>query len=105
MPTNSSNTEVPILIDFQLNPGAYEVSLSPQDIAQKSTETLDKAMTTIQQMARRVISTIQTIPQQPSQIEVEFGIVLSMEAGALISKAGMDATINVKLTFGSKESK
>lgn len=89
----------PILVDFQLSPGAYEVSLSPQDIAQKSAEALDKAMDAIHHMAHHVAATIDGLPRRPKQVEVEFGIVLKAEVGALISKAGMDATINVKFTL------
>ena len=91
--------DTPILVDFQPSPGAYEVSLSPQDIAQKSAEALDKAMDTIHHMARRVMAAVDTLPKQPKKIEVEFGIVLNVEVGALISKAGAQSTINVKLTL------
>jgi Trypsin-co-occurring domain 1 len=99
--------EPPVLVDFQLGPGVYDVSLSPADIAQKSVEALNQAMHVIQHMAYRVVTTVRTMPERPSEIEVTFGIVLNMEAGALISKAGAEATINVKLTFGagSKEEK
>jgi hypothetical protein len=48
-------------------------------------------------MARRVTATIDSLPKQPKQIEVEFGIVLDMEAGAIIAKAGASATMNIKL--------
>ena len=106
MSTLIPHEDTPILVDFSLSSGTYEVSrLSPQDRFQKSAEAVDKAMDTIRQMAHRVVSTMQTMPKGPSQVEVEFGIVLSVEAGALISKAGMDATINVKLTFESEKSK
>jgi hypothetical protein len=93
----------PILVQFELGPGAYNVSNTPQDLVKKSTEALDKAMHTIQHMAERVVNTVQAMPQQISQVEVEFGIVFTMEAGALISKAGAEATIQVKLTFESKK--
>ena len=97
-----SKTDEPILVQFELGPGAYNVSKTQYDLAQKSAEALDKAMHTIQHMAERVVTTVQAMPKQMSQVEVEFGIVLTMEAGALISKAGAEATINVRLTFESK---
>lgn len=91
--------DTPILVDFQVSPGAYQVSLSPQDIAQKSAEALNQAMSTIHQMAQRVVTTIDALPKKPTQTEVTFGITLNAEVGAIISSAGAEATINVKITF------
>ena len=103
MEREKSDVSEPILVDFPLSAGAYDVSITPQDIAQKSVEALDKAMRTIQHMAQRVVTTVEQMPKKPRQVEVEFGVVLNMEAGALISKAGAEATINVRLVFESKE--
>jgi Trypsin-co-occurring domain 1 len=93
----------PILVEFEPSPGAYEVSLSSEDLAKKSAEALDRAMHTIRQMAQHVIATIDTLPRRPVQVEVDFGIVLNSEANALIAKVGVGATINVKLVLEPKE--
>ena len=95
----TSYDDTPILVDFQVSPGAYEVSLSPQDIAQKSAEALNQAMSTIHQMAQRIVTTIDALPKRPTQTEVTFGITLNAEIGAVVSKAGLEATINIKFTF------
>jgi len=99
MPTFTIDENAPILVDFEYRPGASEVTLSPADIAKRSAEAMDSAMNTIHNIARRVITTVDALPRRPTQIEVEFGIKLAAEAGALITKTGVDATLNVTLTL------
>lgn len=103
MSTFTIDENAPILVEFELLPGAYEVSLSPEEITQKASEALNQAMNTIHNMARRVLATVDSLPRPPAQVEVTFGIVLNMEAGAVIAKAGTSATIDVKLVFEQKE--
>lgn len=103
MTTYQLDENAPIYVEFELRPGAYQVSISPQEIAQKSAEALDKAMSTILQVAHRVIKTVSTLPQDLAQTEVEFGIKFNMETGAVIAKTGMEASINIKLTLKHKE--
>jgi len=95
--------DAPVFVEFELHPGAYEASLSTEDIAKKSAEALDQAMNTIHNMARRVTAMIDTLPKRPAQVEVEFGITLNMEAGAIIAKAGVETTLHVKLVVEGKE--
>ena len=95
--------EARILVEFERQPGAFDVALSsPEDVARKSAEALDSAMDTIHNMARRVIATVDALPHRPTQAAVTFGIKLTAEAGALITKAGVEATINVTLTMEGK---
>lgn len=89
----------PVLVEFEYRPGASEVALSAEDIAKRSAEAMDSAMNTIHNVARRVITTVDALPHRPTQIEVEFGIKLAAEAGALVTKTGVDATLNVRLTL------
>jgi len=93
----------PILVEFELSPGAYDVSLSPEDMSKKATEALNQAMNTIHHMARRIMATVDSLPKRPTQVEVDFGIVLNAEAGALIARTGMSATMNIKLVFEQKQ--
>lgn len=93
----------PILVELTPRPGVQQVSLSPANIAEQSAKALDSAMNTIHHMARRVSATIDALVDRPTQVEVEFGLKLEAEAGAFISKAGVEASLNVKLTWERKE--
>jgi hypothetical protein len=105
MPTTFTIDEnTPIIVEFPTKPGVQQVGrLSPEMIAEKSAEALDKTMHIIHTMARRVTATIDAISVPPKQAEVEFGIIFDSEAGAVLAKAGVECSINVKLTWERKE--
>ena len=99
--TNSTvNQDEPILFEFSIQPGEEEVSLPDvSDLPQKSAEALEQAMGTIKTMAKRTLEAIDTLTNKPTEVEVEFGIKVYAEAGAIISKAGGDGNITVKLRW------
>ena len=59
-------------------------------------------MTTITGMAIRAAQLRDTIPDDFTQAEIELGVKLNSEAGALLAKAGAEGSINVKLTWERK---
>jgi len=88
-----------ILVEFE-ETGLISVS-TETELAEKSVRAINKAMETIREMAQRVADTVQNLPGKPQTVEVDFGLKLSAEAGALIAKTGVGANINVKLTWKS----
>ncbi len=101
MPSFVIDEDAPVLVDFTPGPGIREVAFSADDAAKKAAQALDGAMNTIYHMARRVSAATQALAAPPSEVEVAFGIKLDAEAGALIAKAGVEASISVKLTWRS----
>ncbi len=100
MPTFTIDENAPIIVEFTPQPGVRQVKrTSPQDIAEQSAKALDSAMNSVHHMARRVIDTIDTLTNKPSEVEVSFGLKLDAETGAIIAKAGIEASINVKLKW------
>lgn len=64
---------------------------------------MDKALVVMQSTAQKVNSAIKSIDGIPDHIEVEFGIKFDVEAGVIIAKASMEASLNVKLTWDNLE--
>ena len=102
--------DAPILIEVTPEPGMREVGFlekpGPEqlkEMAEKSTQAVNGAMNAIHNMAQRVIATMDTLSNKPSQVEVEFGIKLDLESGALIAKAGGEANLKVKMTWKRDE--
>jgi hypothetical protein len=60
-------------------------------------------MGTIRLMANRTIATLDTMTNQPSQVEVEFAIKLDAKAGAFLASAGTEGSIKVKLVWDRKK--
>jgi hypothetical protein len=92
----------PIRVQLSPVPGARQVALSPADLLNRSRQALDSAMNTISHMARRTKAAIDALPEQPSEIELSFGLTLNAEGDAVIAKVGGETTLEVTLTWEGK---
>ena len=104
MPAYTIDANEPILVEFTKAPGVEKVTrgmppAAPPNIAEKSAQVLSSAMNAIHNMAQRVKGTIDALPDRPDTVEVSFGLKLDAEAGALVARAGTEASINVKLSW------
>lgn len=93
----------PILIELVEVPGEEEVSLSSVNVAEKSVEALDNAMQTIKYIAQHAVAMVDEleVPNRPTQVEMEFGVKLDVEANAWIAKARGEGNILIRLTWGN----
>ncbi|HOE44966.1 CU044_2847 family protein [Methanothrix soehngenii] len=91
--------DAPILVEFAPSPGMMEVCLLGPDLQKQSAEAVKNAMNTIYNTARQVTDTIDALEVKPSSVDVEFGVTLKGESGALIAKAGVEAAFRVKITW------
>ena len=96
-----------ILVELAPTAGVRSVSISPTDMLEKSKEAMDHAMKSIRGMAKKTVRTIKEIPisERPTTISVEFGLKLNAEGNAVVAKAGMEATLNVTMTWEHKAKK
>lgn len=101
---------VPRSIMIEFPPDEYgvepvaRIKVNPDEVRERSEKALAEAMESIVDMACRVNGLRGRIPQEFSQIEVEFGIKFNWEVGALLAKAGSEANINVTLTWTKPQS-
>jgi hypothetical protein len=101
MPENETAQDITILVEFPDRPGVRAVSLkdSAEELAEKSAQAIDKAMDTVRGMAVRSVKAVKDLTDPPDNIEVEFGIKLDAEAGAMVAKASTEASFNVTLSW------
>ena len=94
-----------ILVDLQPVAGIRSVSIDPKDVIEKSREAIDHAMKSMQGMAKKTVRAIKKIPvsERPHAVEVSFGLKLTAEGNAVVVKGGMEAAINIKMTWNRKE--
>lgn len=76
-----------------------------EDLVKKSEEAMKKAMDTIQNMAERINSTIESNDDnnKPDNVEVQFGLKFDGELDIVIAKAGVEASIIVTLDWDLKK--
>jgi hypothetical protein len=95
-----------ILVDLQPAAGVRSVSaIDPKEIALKSQEAIDHAMQSMRGMAKKTVRAIKKIPisERPNTVEVSFGLKLTAEGNAVVVKGGMEAAINVKMSWTREE--
>ena len=56
-------------------------------------------MNTLRNMAQQVVETLNTLDDQPDQVEVEFGLKLNWEGQAAIAHTSECANFKVKMTW------
>jgi hypothetical protein len=100
-PTFASQTT--ILVDFPPRAGVKAVTSKPEALAARSVAAIDAAMDCIRDMADRVDRAVGGLVKPPSDVEVEFGVKLDAEAGALIARTGVEAHLTVTLKWSSDE--
>lgn len=90
-----------ILVEFAPVAGVRSVSLSPKDAIEKSQEAIEWALKSMRGMAKKTAKAIKEIPvtERPGTLAVSFGLKLTAEGGAVVAKAGVEAGINVTMTW------
>jgi len=79
--------------------GGVVKAARPGEIADKAQDTFEDALDKIKPAAQAIIDKLRALSDAPDEIEVEFGIKLSAEAGAFIASAGVEANYTVTLKW------
>jgi hypothetical protein len=68
-----------------------------EQVLTTATVTLREALEPLAQMSRQVLE--QFAESSPQEVQVDFGVELTAEAGAVLTKAGAGCHLSVKLTW------
>lgn len=68
-------------------------------LIEAASTSLGTALASVRGAASDVLGQFRQMPVRPSKIEVEFGVQLTAQAGAVIAKTSVDGHLNVKLTW------
>ena len=100
MPRFQLDEDAPILVEFTpQSQSENTASLMRTDLEERSAEAIHHAMNTLRNMAQQVIETLNTLDDQPDQVEVEFGLKLNWEGQAAIAHNSERANFKVKMTW------
>ncbi len=100
MPSFKLDEDIPIRVELTPAMGTETESLPLEEqSAETSAAAINNAMNAMRNMAQLVVETLETLPRQPSQVDVAFGIKLDLDGNATLVKAGNDSVIDVKLVW------
>lgn len=89
-----------IKIEIDTTPKQGEVeAVRPREIAEHAQDAFDQAMHAAQASAEKFIQMVKNLSQKPSKVEIEFGLKLDAEVGAMVAKASTDAHYKVTLSW------
>jgi hypothetical protein len=74
----------------------------PQELATKSAQGLVQAMGTVQALANRTSETLAKLPNPPETCELEFGIKMDANAGAIVAQSADEGNLRIKLVWSPK---
>ena len=81
------------------NEGIAEEYAATSDLVTEATITIKEALAPVSAIIQDVRKSIAGKDMAPDELEVEFGIKLTAEAGIIISKIGTEATLNLKASW------
>ncbi|MDD2614674.1 MAG: CU044_2847 family protein [Methanosarcina sp.] len=79
--------------------------MSTKALEEKSTESVDNAMLMIREISKKVVDNIEETPAEfrPSQVELTFNLLLTMNGRAVIAKSEKEKNLKVTLMWKDKE--
>ncbi|MDP9351857.1 MAG: hypothetical protein M3P51_10015 [Chloroflexota bacterium] len=97
-PTESGDV---ILVEVEEAPraGGARRGLSPSDSMERARTSFEEALDKARPIAAGVFSKLRSLDNPPDEIQVEFGISLSAEAGAVLASASTSSNYSVTLTW------
>ena len=69
------------------------------DLVARTDQTLEAALARVQPAAEALLGRFRTLSESPEAVEIEFGISLRAEAGAVIAKGGGEANFKATLRW------
>jgi hypothetical protein len=86
---------------IQATPDGPEISPVSRSSAliETASNSLGTALASVRDAASEVLGQFRQMPVRPSKVEVEFGVQLTAQAGAVIAMTSVDGHLNVKLSW------
>ena len=98
-PSESGEPIVVEVEDLELGGGGTtRRGLSPSGVVDRAQTSFEDALERAQPMASGLVSKLRSIADSPDEVQVEFGLSLSAQAGAVLV-AGASAGANYKVTL------
>jgi hypothetical protein len=83
--------------------GVARATRRSDQVLRSTRESLESAMDVIQPAAEAVMRKIREIPIKPDEVTVEFGVKLSLAAGAIIASTSTEGNFKIAVTWRSDE--
>lgn len=87
-----------VLIEVDDEPGVRRVARQGQLLAEAKAS-FEAALSGVRDAALAALSQFTSMPRQPDEVALRFGVKIDVQAGAVIAKTGVEGQLEVKLTW------
>ena len=102
-PLESGDT-ILVEVDMPETPGMVPAARG-KGVPEKARQSFEAALDKIRPAAQVIIKKLRALHDPPDEIEVEFGLKMNAEAGAVVAAAGVEANYKVTLTWKREKAK
>jgi hypothetical protein len=92
-------TSVVMEIDDEAAGSGVVRSARPGEVIATATESLGAALGQLQPMVQTLIGKLRDLPECPNEIDVEFGLKMTMGAGLVVAHSNAEANFRVQLRW------
>jgi len=71
----------------------------PGQVLAKARQSFEQSLETIKPAAVAIVKKLRSLAESPDEIQVEFGIKLNAEAGAVVASSGVEANFTITLKW------
>src|SRR6266496_5622281 len=88
-----------VLVEVDINESEIGPVSRAGDLIKSATTSFDGALAHVRTAASVALAKFRDMEIRPDEVQVEFGVKLNAQAGAVIAKTGVDGHLKVKLTW------
>jgi hypothetical protein len=88
-----------LLVEVDDDEPGIERASRLNDLAVQASVSLQSALEDVRSAANVAIEKLQSLAQEPDEVEIEFGIRLNAQAGAVIAKTEAEGHLKVRITW------
>lgn len=88
-----------VLVEIEPDGPDIEPAGRGRDLIESATTSFGAALRPVRQAAVSALEQFREMDGRPDEIEIEFGVRLNAQAGAVIAKSGVDGHLKIKLTW------
>lgn len=88
-----------ISVEVDDEPTVARRGLNPTDVTEKASSTFESTLASVKPAVIAIASTFRNLVDAPEEVEVEFGIKFSGQAGAIIASAETEAHFQMRMVW------
>jgi hypothetical protein len=87
-----------VLVEVEETPGVVRVSRG-RSVVEQVGSSFEQAMDRVRDAATAALTAFQQMATRPDEVELEFGVKLDAEVGAVIARTHVEGQLTVRLTW------